>query len=150
MKFKELTECPYYLVYRASLVITSMMKNEFISAGVGKVRPTYLGVLWSLWEQDRMKVVDLARKVGLEPSTMTGLLDRMERDGLVSRVPDPLDRRVLRIVLSEEGCRVKQPVLKVVEVTLDKVLKNVPDADLKKTTNTLRQVLINADLWSTL
>ena len=72
-------ECPYYLITRVSLGATAAMKRGFIEAGIGFVRPAYLGSLMSLWREDGLKVIDLGRRAGLEPSTMTGLLDRMER-----------------------------------------------------------------------
>ena len=40
---------------------------------------------------------------GSRPSLMTGLMDRMERDGLVGQRPDPADRRVLKIFLTDAG-----------------------------------------------
>ena len=95
-------ECPYYLITRVSLGATAAMKRGFAEAGIGFVRPAYLGSLMSLWREDGLKVIDLGRRAGLEPSTMTGLLDRMERDGLVERRPDPADRRVLKIFLTAD------------------------------------------------
>ena len=115
MRFTELTDCPYYLVTRVALQVTSALKKGLITAGVQKVRPAYLGVLMSLWQADGLKGVALGRKAGLEPSTMTGLLDRMERDGLVARNVDPHDRRAQQIRLTPYGRDVKEPVQAVVE-----------------------------------
>ena len=92
MKLNSVKECPYYLISRVSLVVTSALKKGFANAGVEQVRPAYLCALMSLWQEDGLKVIELGKKAGLEPSTMTGLLDRMERDGLVSRTTDPRDR----------------------------------------------------------
>ena len=145
MALQELIDCPYYLITRAGLVVTAHLKREFAVAGVGKVRPAYLGVLMSLWQEDGPKVVDLGRHAGLEPSTMTGLLDRMERDGLVSRVPDPDDRRAQRIRLTSEGKQVQPVVEKLVDRTLNKVLEEVLERDLSQLKKTLRSVLTNAN-----
>src|SRR5882762_6817999 len=40
----------------------------------------------------------LARKAGLHPATMTGVLDRLERGGWVTRERDPADRRSVLVV----------------------------------------------------
>jgi len=136
-------ECPYYLVSRASLTITAHLKQSFTAAGVAHVRPGYLGVLMCLWREDGQKGVDLGRCAGLEPSTMTGLLDRMERDGLVERRPDPEDRRAQRISLTRAGQDIRSPVTTVVEQTLSRVLHGVPDNELEQLKKTLRQVLSN-------
>lgn len=45
----------------------------------------------------------LADKAGVSRATMTGLIDGLERDGLVERVPDPEDRRRLAIQLTAAG-----------------------------------------------
>jgi len=44
----------------------------------------------------------LARLAGLHPATMTGVLDRLERDGWVARERDQRDRRAVTIVLRRE------------------------------------------------
>ncbi|WP_406135534.1 MarR family winged helix-turn-helix transcriptional regulator [Streptomyces sp. NBC_01089] len=49
---------------------------------------------------------ELSTMLGLEKSSLTGLVDRAERRGLVCREPDPLDRRAVRVALSAEGARV--------------------------------------------
>jgi DNA-binding MarR family transcriptional regulator len=144
MTLNSVRECPYYLISRVSLAVTSALKKEFIKSGVEQFKPTYLCVMMSLWEKDGLKVIELGKKAGLEPSSMTGLLDRMERDGLVSRTMDPRDRRVLRIYLTESGQNVCGPVLKVVDDVLADVFAGISKEDICHTKNLLRHVLANA------
>ena len=141
----EVTECPYYLISRASLAITSELRRELAAAGVWDVRPAYLGVLLTLWTEDGLRIHELGRRAGLEPSTMTGLLDRMERDRLVSREPDPQDRRAHRIVLSARGRDVKEAVLEVIDRTMDAAFAGIEEADTEAMKRLLRQVLTNTD-----
>lgn len=143
MPFTELTECPYYLISRVALQVTSALKKGFGAAGVQKVRPAYLGVLMSLWRKDGLKVVELGRKAGLEPSTMTGLIDRMERDGLVTRSVDPKDRRAQQIRLTALGRDVEVPVQAVVAGVISNVFTGISEKDLDQTKKLLRQVLSN-------
>jgi DNA-binding MarR family transcriptional regulator len=140
----EPTDCPYYLVSRATLVLTSVFRKAFIAAGVGNVRPAYLGVLWCLWKKDGIKTIELSRGAGLEPSTMTGLLDRMERDGFVTRSPDPSDRRALTIHLTPHGKAIRGTVVKMVAETLDALFQGIPETDLARTNDVLRHLLANA------
>jgi len=120
------------------------MKKALARAKVKNIRPAYLGVLMSLWKEDGLKVVDLGKKAGLEPSTMTGLLDRMERDGLLRRAADPKDRRALRIYLTEKALDSQESVMKVVNKVLDKMFENISDEDIETTTNVLMKVLENS------
>ena len=143
MQFTELTDCPYYLVSRVALQVTSALKKGFIAAEVQAVRPAYLGVLMSLWQTNGLKVVALGRMAGLEPSTMTGLLDRMERDGLVVRRVDPQDRRAQLVELTRLGAEVKEPVGAVVAKVMDRVFTGIAADNLADTKKVLRQVLGN-------
>lgn len=54
-------------------------------------------------EENRMALGDLAERLNVAPRTMTGLVDTLERDGLVVRVPDPSDRRSLHAQLTPAG-----------------------------------------------
>lgn len=143
MKLIDPVDCPYYLISRTSLAVASALKAGFAAAGVERVKPAYLGVLFYLWQGDGLKVVELGRKAGLEPSTMTGLLDRMERDGFVVRSPDPDDRRAQLVFLTAEGQAARDPVVRVVNRTLSKVFESLPETEITRMKNTLRQVLAN-------
>ena len=52
---------------------------------------------------NRMTMGDLAEMLEVSPRTVTGLIDNLERDGLVRRVDDPNDRRAVYAELTEEG-----------------------------------------------
>ena len=139
------SQCPFYLISRVTLQVTSAIKKGLADAGVTSVRPAYLGVLLCLWAEDGGKTVELARCARLEPSTMTGLLDRMERDGLISREPDPNDRRAYRIFLTDAGREVKAPVQGITQKVLDSVFSGIGEEDLAGTMKVLQQVLVNVE-----
>ncbi len=139
--FLDPMNCPYYLVSRITLVITSALKKRLAQAGLTYVKPAYLWALMSLWMTDGLKVTDIARKAGLDSSTMTGLLDRMERDGLVTRTADAADRRTLRIFLTEKGKQIQEPVIAQTCVVLNDLFGEIPEEDLGTTKYTLAEVL---------
>jgi DNA-binding MarR family transcriptional regulator len=136
-------DCFYYLISRATLVATSVLKKEFEAAGVPRVRPAYLGVLMALWSEDRLGALELGRRAGLEPSSMTGVLDRMARDALIRREADPRDRRAQRICLTRSGRQCRQKVLKIVDETLAKAVRGIPDGEVARTKEILRHALTN-------
>lgn len=68
-----------------------------------EITPPQLFLLSCLEHNDGQKPRDLAEQVCLDASSLTGLLDRTERAGLIERRPDPEDRRALRIYLTEAG-----------------------------------------------
>ncbi|MBW1708116.1 MAG: MarR family transcriptional regulator [Deltaproteobacteria bacterium] len=69
--------------------------------------PTQFFMLTALYEEDGLLISVLAQKVALDRATLTGLLDRLERDGFTERRADPEDRRAIRIHLTAkaEGLR---------------------------------------------
>ncbi|OLN27696.1 Transcriptional regulator, MarR family [Desulfosporosinus metallidurans] len=56
-----------------------------------------------VWEKDGVKFKDLAKSLEMDGSTLTSILDRMERLELVERRDDPEDRRSLLVFLKEKG-----------------------------------------------
>ncbi len=138
-------DCPYYLLTRASLATTHVLKQELGAAGAAGVRPAYIGVLMCLWSEDGRNVGELGRCAGLEPSTMTGLLDRMARDGLLTREPDPDDRRAHRIHLTDIGRAAEEPVQRVVDGVLRQMTTGIDDEDVTVFKEILRQVVVNAN-----
>lgn len=53
----------------------------------------------------------LAEALGLSASAMTNRLDRLERAGVVRRLPDPADRRALKIEPTEDGWRIWEEII---------------------------------------
>lgn len=51
---------------------------------------------------------ELGAMLGLAKSSLTGLVDRTERNGLVQREPDPLDSRAVRVALTPRGSRLAE------------------------------------------
>lgn len=134
-------DCPYYLVSRVSLFMTARFKRRLLEEDYKQVKPAYLWALLSLWRSDGLRVVELAREAALETSTMTGLLDRMERDGLVMRTPDADDRRTLRIYLTHEGKRLQKPLIDLAQSMMDDVLMGIPEEEMALVNDVLRRVL---------
>src|SRR5256885_10520074 len=62
-----------------------------------------LGVMFRLFRVGDCQLGDLADELDSTPRNITGLVDHLERDGLVERVPDPQDRRSVRARLTASG-----------------------------------------------
>ncbi len=60
-------------------------------------------ILSSLSETDGLYVKNLAERLDIDSSAITGLVDRLEKEKLVERRVDPEDRRAFRIFLTEKG-----------------------------------------------
>lgn len=75
-----------------------------------ELTPQQFGLLGFLWQEDGISQSLLSAKSQIDRTTMGGLIDRLEKEGLVMRRPDPADRRAYRICLTEKG-KALQPEL---------------------------------------
>lgn len=69
---------------------------------LGLTYPQYL-VMLVLWEQDRQPVCDIAKKLLLDTNTVTPLLQRMEKSGLIVRTKGKEDTRQRIVSLTPQG-----------------------------------------------
>jgi DNA-binding MarR family transcriptional regulator len=67
-------------------------------------------VLARLWEGDGISITELCDRLSLDNPTLTGIVDRMERDGSLERRRDGDDRRVVNVYLTEKGRNLRQIV----------------------------------------
>lgn len=73
----------------------------------------------------------LANKLDLENSSMTGLLDRLEKRRLIERRRDPNDRRGILIYLTPEGCQARERIKTLVDELDRKLQETIPVEDVK-------------------
>ena len=72
-------------------------------------------VLASLWEEDGVSFTELGERLYLDSPTLTGIADRMERDGLLQRQRDGDDRRVVKVHLTAKGRNLRLQIGEVAE-----------------------------------
>lgn len=60
-------------------------------------------ILYVLWQKDELPIVELSRQTGLAKTTLTGMLDRLETQGLITRSTDANDRRQIIIRLTDSA-----------------------------------------------
>ena len=101
MLFKD---CLCFQIARVSRKMTRITKEKLIPYGL---TTTQFFLLTALYEEDGLPISVLAQNVALDKATLTGLIDRLERDDLTERRADPEDRRAIRIHLTTkaEGLR---------------------------------------------
>ncbi len=72
--------------------------------------PGQMPALLALWEREGISQAELCRIVQVEQPTMANTLNRMERDELIRREPDPDDRRRVLIFLTGRARALEEPV----------------------------------------
>jgi DNA-binding MarR family transcriptional regulator len=105
-------------------------------------------ILYVLWQEDNLPIVELSRRTGLAKTTLTGMLDRMEDSGFLKRTYDKQDRRLIKIVLTDKARSLNekynlvseqmgrifykgftQEEIAAFEKTLERILNNLSEVD---------------------
>ncbi len=94
-----------FRLYSASRLI--MQAYTPMLSQLGITYPQYL-VLMVLWEKDSQPVNDIAHRLLLETNTVTPLLQRMEKQGIVARKKGEQDKRQQIVTLTDKGAAMEQ------------------------------------------
>jgi DNA-binding MarR family transcriptional regulator len=108
-----------YLVNRTARLMAHELAERMRPAGVAIGQ---WAVLLFLWARDGMSQAEISRLVAIEPPTLVRTIDRMVRDGLVTRVPDPDDGRLSRIHLTDRGRSLRDQLVPLAEAVNDDIL----------------------------
>jgi DNA-binding MarR family transcriptional regulator len=87
---------------------------------MGITHPQYL-VMLALWEEAPLKVSELARRLSLEPATLSPLLKRLEASGMVTRERNPRDDRALAVSLTTKGVEARAQAERIPPAILDRL-----------------------------
>ncbi len=127
-----------YLLARTSHLISIELHEQLRRRGIS---PPVWRVLGSLLGSTGDTVTGLAETCLLQQPTMTKLLDRMVRDGLVKRTQDQHDRRVVRVMLTERGEALAQDLAVLAKRHEAEVLARHPQAEAEAIKSLLRAIL---------
>jgi MarR family transcriptional regulator, organic hydroperoxide resistance regulator len=127
-----------YLLARASHVVSTEFHEQLRRRGVSV--PVWR-VLASLIGSAGETVTGLAQVCLLQQPTMTKLLDRMVRDGLVQRTQDARDRRVVRVVLTPRGEALSGELADAARLHEADLLARHPEAEALAIKSLLRAIL---------
>src|SRR5438093_9482848 len=81
--------------------------------------------LWQLWRQDGLTQSQMVERMCVQPPTVSKMLDRMEKTGLVERRPDSEDSRISRVYLTEQGRESERAVCDVWNTLERRLIENM-------------------------
>jgi DNA-binding MarR family transcriptional regulator len=135
-----------FLLAKATQRWNELLAERFAAAGFGDVRPSYGSVLVPLYEEDGLRPGELARRARLSKQTMTELVRRLERDGLVERRADPSDGRASLVYLTSRS-RAFEPIVAEVLAELDLLARGrLDDEGMDALKTALTELLSLGDL----
>jgi len=94
--------------------------------------PPQFGLLAFLWKQDGLTQVELSEQGQIDRTTVGGLVDRLERIGLVERRQHPQDRRAYKIHLTKRGKELEGPLSECAGRSVTKITKGLNDQEVSE------------------
>jgi DNA-binding MarR family transcriptional regulator len=80
----------------------------------------------------------LAEAIGADKTRIIGTLDELQESGLISRSPDPNDRRARLLAITEDGSRIRRSAQADIQANEDRLLARLPSADRARFLRTVR------------
>jgi DNA-binding MarR family transcriptional regulator len=110
------------------------------------VTPPQWGVLQLLHEQDGVTIGTISQRRGFDAPTITGVVKRMEQNGLVKRRHDRVDRRVVKVYLTDEGRDILPYLIEAVGKFNATMMQGFSEREEKEMLQKLQQVIANMSL----
>ena len=130
-----------FLLAKASQHWNQLLAKGFADRGFGEVRPSYGSVLLPLFEDDGLRMGQIAERARLSKQTMTTMVRLCERDGLVCRERDPHDARAFRIHLTQRAKDFKPAAQEILHELDTKVLATLGERQRTALTRALKGVM---------
>lgn len=125
------------IIVRAADAIHAVIKKDAAEHGLN---PTEFSALELLYHQGRQPIQIIGKKVLINSSSITYVIDKLEAKKLVIRVECPEDRRVTYAELTDEGRSLMARIFPEHEETINHVFKGLDEAELEAMIASLKKI----------
>jgi MarR family transcriptional regulator, organic hydroperoxide resistance regulator len=124
-----------------SRVFEKMLKESDVDAFNGAQGR----ILYVLWEHERLTISEIGHLVSLAKTTLTSMLDRMEKSGLVVRIPDTQNRRQIFISITEKAKEYREAYDRVSDQMKTLFYKGFSESEAVEFEDKLRRIIKNLE-----
>jgi len=128
-----------FLIGQASHRIITRLDHAMLKTG--GITAAQSGALYYLRENDGCLFTELSRTLGLDKSAITGLVDRLEKKGLVERRASTADRRAISIFLTPSGKDTAERCLTVTREFNEKIIEGLSEKEINILSRILQKVI---------
>jgi DNA-binding MarR family transcriptional regulator len=133
-----------FIIVKAGRLIENKLKIDFERENID-VTPQQWSVLTYLWNEDGISQQNLADAFSKDKTSMTRLLNNMERNDLIVRKQDEHDKRNKKIFLTVKSKLLKKDTIKIAEKTLMETLVGIEHKDLRLSKKVLKKINYNLE-----
>jgi DNA-binding MarR family transcriptional regulator len=124
--------------------LTFLVQALYAEVGRGCDLPVAQAQLLCVLTNEAMGMAELSGVLGVERSSLTGLVDRAEQRGLVERQADPSDRRAVRVALTKVGAKTVGRFHRELTDRLESLLEDLPAVERERFGHTLSTLVAEA------
>jgi len=110
------------------------------------ITPPQWGALSLLLAQDGVTIGTMSQERGVDAPTATGIITRLEQNGLVERRHDREDRRVVKVYLTDEGRDISHTLVSSVEHFEQSIKRGFSEGELDRFLAQLQQIIMNVSV----
>lgn len=132
-----------FLIAKIHQVAGRIFTKTLKAAGIKAINPAQGRILFVLWRTDEIPISELARRTLLSQSTLTSMLDRLEKAGYVRRVPSQKDRRSILIKRTEKDKQLEEKYIRVSDAMTELFYQGFTPSEIDAFEHHLRRILTN-------
>ncbi|MDL2316728.1 MarR family transcriptional regulator [Desulfovibrio sp. OttesenSCG-928-A18] len=128
-----------FMTISTNRLMSALMRKRLVEAGV-LITAEQWGVMAMLWNEDGQSQDALAWTLCVDKSSLSRVLDVMERKNLICRVRDPDDARRKIVYASKESKKLRQICREVAQEANSEMLQGISSGDLETCLNVMKQI----------
>jgi len=113
-------DCLHFLIAKVNQRINGIFKSRLQRFGL---TPIQSAVLTVLYEEEGLSAREIGMRLVLDSATISGILDRMEKDNWIIKKISPIDGRLLEISLTEKALKVRAEMCSEIEACHQEALR---------------------------
>ncbi|MCX6298845.1 MAG: MarR family transcriptional regulator [Bacteroidetes bacterium] len=113
----------------ASTAVARRLQKNFRAAGL-EITIEQWSVLYHLWKEDGLSQQELCNRTFRDKPSITRLIDNLEKQNLVNRLPSTTDRRINLVALTNKAKDMQQLTIDLANQTMNEALNGVKKEDI--------------------
>ena len=122
-----------------------LFERMLLENGIRAFNSAQSHILHVLWQNDDISVHDVSVETGLAMASLSGMLDRMEKGGLIERRRDRKDRRKVRVTLTESAKALHKDYAKLLVQLQDIYYDGFSSQEIEQLEQYLQRILHNVE-----
>ncbi len=132
-----------FLIAKIHQLSNRIFTKKLKEYGLDELNSAQGRIMFVLWREDNISIHELSKKTQLSKSTLTSMLDRLEKAGFIKRVHSSKDRREIIIKLTEKNISLQDKYVDVSKEMTKLFYNKLSEVEIDEFENYLKRILDN-------